>query len=222
MTTIQENGVGVATVLKHTEIGRGSQFVNTIKDSHCYVVDTNRWHEYERGCWTPVDQKAVQGRAMDFIKDEAPRIAQMIDDRDREETTAEYRRYANKAGVNNLTQLASVELRAKVEDFDTDDHAICADNGWINLKDGRLRQHDPNKRFSMTCAAAFAADRAAPLWHKTVGEVFNGNIDLMTYFQRVVGYSILGGNSEQVLFICHGAGANGKSLLLETIKNVPF
>ena len=42
----------------------------------------------------------------------------------------------------------------------------------------------------------------------------------MTYFQRAVGYSVLGGNSEQVLFICHGAGANGKSLLLETIKNV--
>ena len=44
-----------------------------------------------------MDQKTVQGRAMDFIKDEATRIARMVDDRDREETTAEYRRYANKA-----------------------------------------------------------------------------------------------------------------------------
>ena len=124
MTTIQENGVRVATVLRHTEIGRGSQFVNTIKDSHCFVADTNKWHKYEEGCWAPVDQKAVQGRAMDFIKGEAPRIARMVDDRDREETTAEYRRYANKAGVNNLTHLASVELLAKAEDFDTDDYAM--------------------------------------------------------------------------------------------------
>ena len=86
---------------------------------------------------------------MDFIKDEATRIARMVDDRDREETTAEYRRYANKAGVNNLTQLASVELLAKAEDFDPDDYALCASNGWINLKTGNLQRHDPAKRFSM-------------------------------------------------------------------------
>ena len=72
----------------------------------------------------------------------------------------------------------------------------------------------------MTCSAAFARDRVAPVWQKNVREVFTGDTDLMTYFQRAVGYSVLGGNSEQVLFICHGAGANGKSLLLETIKNV--
>lgn len=184
------------------------------------MADTNKWHKYEKGCWAPVDQKTVQGRAMDFIKDEATRIARMADDRDREETTAEYRRYANKAGVNNLTHLASVELLAKAEDFDPDDYAMCASNGWVNLRDGNLQRHDPAKRFSMTCSASFARDRVAPVWQKTVKEVFTGDTDLMSYFQRAVGYSVLGGNSEQVLFICHGAGANGKSLLLETIKNV--
>ena len=95
--------------------------------------------------------------------------------------------------------MASVELRAKAEDFDTDDYALCVNNGWVNLRDGRLQCHDPTKRFSMTSYASYAAERGSPLWHKTVGEVFKGNIDLMTYFQRAVGYSVLGGNSEQVL-----------------------
>ena len=42
----------------------------------------------------------------------------------------------------------------------------------------------------------------------------------MNYFQKAVGYSLLGDNREQVMFICHGKGANGKSLLLETIREV--
>ena len=42
MTTIQENGVRKATVLRHTEIGKGGQFVNTINDSHCFMADTNK------------------------------------------------------------------------------------------------------------------------------------------------------------------------------------
>jgi len=220
MTTVQENGVRASNVLRRTEIGRSSKFVTKIKNSHCYVMDTNQWHEYHLGCWAPVDQKVVQAQALGFIKDEAQRIARIDDDRDREETEAEYRRYASKAGVNNLAQLAAVELQSNAQEFDTDDEALCAKNGWLNLKDGKLNCHDPSKRFSMSCAAGYATDRSAPLWRKTVNQVFGGNMDLVTYFQRAVGYSLLGGNSEQVLFICHGAGANGKSLLLEAIKDV--
>ena len=50
--------------------------------------------------------------------------------------------------------------------------------------------------------------------------MFNGDNGLIEYFQKAAGYSLLGDNREQVMFICHGSGANGKSLLLETIREV--
>ena len=74
--------------------------------------------------------------------------------------------------------------------------------------------------FSLSCAARYLPTDRAELWRKTVNEVFNGDNGLIEYFQKAAGYSLLGDNREQVMFICHGSGANGKSLLLETIREV--
>ena len=72
----------------------------------------------------------------------------------------------------------------------------------------------PQKCSACHCRTISPFDRAE-LWLKTVHEVFDGDKGLIEYFQKAAGYSLLGDNREQVMFICHGAGANGKSLLLE-------
>ena len=53
----------------------------------------------------------------------------MEDDRDREEAIVDYRRYANRSGVTNVTALASVRLLAQLDDFDTDDDALSFEGG---------------------------------------------------------------------------------------------
>ncbi len=44
--------------------------------------------------------------------------------------------------------------------------------------------------------------------------------DLIKFVQRAVGYSLTGHTTEQVLFLLHGQGANGKSTFLETLRAV--
>jgi len=215
-----DTGVSVNTITRNTEIGRSDKFVNQIKPDHRFVVETNQWHVYGKGVWAPTELKYVHGEALEFIKAQAEAIAQIPDERDRSEAASDYRAYARKAGITSITDLAAIKLVETVDQFDADDHAMCATNCWIDLKSSRRHAPDPNKYFSMTANAAFYQNAQAPLWQKTVNQVFKGNTDLITYFQRAVGYSMIGGNPEQVLFICHGSGANGKSLLLETIKDV--
>ena len=79
---------------------------------------------------------------------------------------------------------------------------------------------DASKMFSLSCAARYSPFDSAELWRRTVSEVFSGDKGLIEYFQKAAGYSLLGDNREQVMFICHGAGANGKSLLLDAIREV--
>ena len=122
MTTIQENGVRAATVLRHTEIGRGSQFVNTIQDSHSFVADTNKWHKYEKGCWAPVDQRLFRVGRWILSKMKQPVSREWPSGSRRDDCRVSA---ANKAGVNNLTHLASVELLAKAEDFDPMIMPLC-------------------------------------------------------------------------------------------------
>ena len=111
-----------------------------------------------------------------------------------------------------------MQLVNSVDRFDTDRMAMAVQNGWVNLQTA-ANKPDPDKLFSLQTAVPFKHTEPATLWRETVKQVFSNQEDLAIYFQKAIGYS-LGGNPEQLLFICHGAGANGKSLLLETIRNV--
>ena len=216
----ENTGVTVNTVSRNTEIGRAERFVQSIEETHRFVPETKKWHVCQRGVWKQTDEKQVLDQACTFIKKDALRIAGIDDDRDREEAIVEYRRYANRSGVSNVAALASFRLRASLDDFDVDDTALCVGNGWIDLKTGERHTHDPTKMFSQACAANFSRFSEARLWRQTVEQVFNRDWRLIDYFQKAVGYSLLGDNREQVLFVCHGSGANGKTVLLETIRDI--
>lgn len=49
--------------------------------------------------------------------------------------------------------------------------------------------------------------------------MFPSSPDIIHYLQKAFGYSITNSAREQCMFILHGDGNNGKSLLLDVIKN---
>src|SRR6267142_1535288 len=60
-------------------------------------------------------------------------------------------------------------------------------------------------------------DARWPLWEKFLCRILAKNLDLITYLQRVVGYTLTGDVSEQALWLLYGTGQNGKSTFLGTI-----
>ena len=53
-----------------------------------------------------------------------------------------------------------------------------------------------------------------------LNRVTDGDIELQRYLQRVVGYSLTGCTREHSLFFLYGTGANGKSVLINTISGL--
>ena len=51
-------------------------------------------------------------------------------------------------------------------------------------------------------------------------EIFDGDESLVEFMHRAIGYSLTGDIGEQVCFILHGFGANGKSTMLTTIGDL--
>ena len=43
-----------------------------------------------------------------------------------------------------------------------------------------------------------------------------GDVELIRFVQKVIGYSLTGSTQEQCLFMLYGAGANGKSTLIQS------
>lgn len=57
-------------------------------------------------------------------------------------------------------------------------------------------------------------------WERFVLEVMDGDEEMAGYLQRALGYSLLGGNPEEVMFVAHGPSTrNGKSTLLNSVAH---
>ena len=100
------------------------------------------------------------------------------------------------------------------EGWDADPWLMACANGVVDLRSGRLRAGQQADRITMATGVPYDSDAAAPRFEQFLDEVFEGNADLVAFVQRAAGYSIAGDVSEQVVFICHGTGANGKSTLM--------
>jgi putative DNA primase/helicase len=69
----------------------------------------------------------------------------------------------------------------------------------------------------MAARVAYVPNAKAPLWERTIGEIFDNDRELIAYMQRALGYSLTGLCSEEALFVNWGDGANGKGTIMNTV-----
>lgn len=117
------------------------------------------------------------------------------------------------APTRNLLSLASAHLRLAHKDLDTDPFLLNCMNGTLDLRTGELRPHSAGDYITKMINVAFDTNAQCPRWEAFLFEIFEEDLELISFVQRALGYSITGDVSEQVFFICYGTGANGKSTL---------
>ena len=87
----------------------------------------------------------------------------------------------------------------------------------LDLKLGTFRAARKDDLNTKRANVVFEPDAQCPNWQKFLEKVTGGDQDVQTYIQRVIGYSLTGSVSEEVLFVLFGIGSNGKSTFRETV-----
>jgi len=121
----------------------------------------------------------------------------------------------------NVLVLASAGAGLVGNEWDRLSMVLACQNGVIDLKTGRCRpgrQEDYLKTASPTEWTGI--DAPCPTWDRFLIDTFDGDIDLVSFVQRLFGYSLTGTCEQHLLPIFYGEGRNGKSTLLETLKTV--
>jgi putative DNA primase/helicase len=121
------------------------------------------------------------------------------------------------AAVERLAK-ADRRLAATVDQWDGDPWLLNTPGGTCDLRSGHIREHRPDDH--MTKITAVQPGRGCPQFSAFLSEIMQGDQELLTYLQRVIGYTLTGSTREHALFFAHGTGANGKSVLLSTISGM--
>lgn len=132
-----------------------------------------------------------------------------------------YRSFINGLG-NRQKRLKMLDdakpmLSVKETDFDANTDLLNCQNCVLNLRTLEVSEHDPDLLLSKVCNVRYEPEAVSSVWEKFVGEVMIGDSDKIDYLQRVLGYGLLGENTEEKCFMFYGKTTrNGKSTLIET------
>lgn len=104
--------------------------------------------------------------------------------------------------------------------WDEDSFQFHVQNGIVDLRTGECQPAKPSDNVLKISPVKFDREQTCPKWMEFLNQVFACNKPLIDYFQRCVGYTMTGEVSEQILFACHGNGANGKSTTLGVLDYI--
>jgi putative DNA primase/helicase len=121
----------------------------------------------------------------------------------------------------SLASAGEENLGVSAEVWDRDPGLLGCANGVIELQTGNFRPAKPEDFIRTISPVEWQGlDATAPRWDQFLLEIFNNNQELVDFLQRLMGYALSGQVSEHIFPIFWGLGRNGKSTLMETIKQI--
>lgn len=124
--------------------------------------------------------------------------------------------------IKAMLNLAKSEpgIAVTPDELDSDSWLLNCLNGTVDLRTGELRKHGPKDLITKLAPVCFDPEATRVRWREFLRRVTDGNAELIEYLQSYVGYCLTGDISEQILVILYGKGANGKSVFLDTIREI--
>lgn len=112
-------------------------------------------------------------------------------------------------------------ITAKPEKFDNDITLFNLQNHTYDLLHHTILPHDRENFITKQVPYIYDPAATCPHFLSFLDRIFRSRPDkneIIEYIQKAVGYTLTGDVSQQVIFLLHGTGSNGKSTLIETLR----
>ncbi len=204
-----------------TEFGNAERMLDQFGEGLMFVPEIGAWYTWEGTCWRSAPVVHLEHLAKETVRALADE-SKTIENDDERVAFFKFCAISQRAMmVRNMVALASSDPRVVVPvgELDKHNHLLGVGNGAVDLTTGELLPPEREHWITTITPVEYSPTARAPLFEQTVRDVFHGDDDMVAFFQRVVGYSILGQPKEDVMVIPYGAGSNGKSTVLGAIRH---
>lgn len=175
-----------------------------------HVAAWRAWFTWTGLCW----QRDETGLVREQVRQACRAASQAC------EKSNEVRRICSEKTISAVVRIAASDpaIAIRTSELDAFPMLLNTPAGVLDLETGEVRDHDRNLLLTQTTAAS--PGTGGQRWIQFLEEITNGDPELQGYLQRLAGYLLTGATSEQMFAFFHGAGANGKSVFIQTLAFV--
>jgi putative DNA primase/helicase len=208
-------------VVNPTDLGNAQRLVARHGQDLRYVHDWSRWLVWDGKRWRPDNTGEVVRRAEETVR----AMYHQADPGDGGPVDKELAKHAmrseSRGRIEAMIALAESRIPVPVppDELDGDPWLLNVTNGTLDLKTWELRDHRREDLITKLAPVEFDRDAQAPTFQRFLKRVLPPE-ELRRFVQRAIGYSLTGDTRERILLILHGVGRNGKSTLLEVMREV--
>ncbi|MFE1602996.1 phage/plasmid primase, P4 family [Methylobacterium sp. ID0610] len=218
-----------AGTLRYTanDHGLATRFVDELGDDVRFVADENQWLIWNGNIW----ERDETGRVVQLFLEmaqamlaEAEAILAAEDDKKAFRAKEKAIGWAKQAGenrrINSALKVAQTDPRVVVtlDQLDNFPGFLPVANGIVELATGELLPNAKEKLATRASPYTYTAEAACPRWEAVIARALPG--ELGPFFQRVLGYSLMGNPCEQKFFMLRGEGADSKSTIARVMSGL--
>lgn len=218
----QEEGKATVSSFSLSDLGNARRLVAQHgRDLH-YCFLSKKWYIWTGKNWAIDATGEVIRRAKATVATIYKEAAEEFDEERRKKIAGFALKSEHDGRLKGMISLAQSEPGIPITpaELNLNPWLINCENGTIDLKTGTIRPHNREDLIAQLAPVTYDPTATCPLWERFLDRIFGGNNELIRYVRRALGYSLTGVCNEQVMFICHGGGGNGKTVLITTSQGM--
>lgn len=205
--------------IRLTDMGNGKKLAELHGDKMRYVFDQKCWLIWNGVYWEVAPEEKIFALAKDVPNALAREAERLPTGSTKKELARFAQRSESLAKLKAMIELVKSEPGVGVSTSMLDQHkyVLPVQNGTINLRNGKFSLPDRDLLLTQIAGASYDPTAKAPRWEAFLLQIMAGDIALVNYIKRMIGYVLTASTAEQCLFFLYGVGANGKSTFLNIV-----
>lgn len=205
------------------ELGNASRLVETMAGRARWVEAWNNWAIWDDidRIWRPDDDRQVERWAVKAISEIEDEIKHLTDEKAVKAYKAHIKSSLNVGKQQAMIQMARARrgIIVPASTFDSRPELLGVGNGVIELLDSgaKLRPATQNDFLTLRTNTKFIPKAKHKLWSGFLRK-FLPDVEIRSWLQRLVGYSLLGDNPARLLIFVVGTTSTGKTTFAEALR----
>lgn len=204
------------------DIGNAQRLVHAHRHDLRWVAGLGGWVAWNGSRWCLDVDGTVSRWAMAVVRDMESEASEIEDPKERAAFMKFIRSSGNIGKLRAMVSLAAEQkdISVAAEAFDADPALLGTPSGTVKLVEGRVERVPAQQEHMLTRSTRtpYVPDARSDLWDKFLLRV-QPDEEIRTWLQKLVGYSLLGGNPQRLFIAVFGPTSTGKTTFMEAVRS---